>query len=456
MKKSSDIRAQIAQKEAEVKALFELVATEKREFTTDEAAMVDRIQGIGDTPGELQSLGKDLERSIRFEARVQELSTEFGNRKTAEIGGGTRQPKAVVVPAKARSFTQLKAFKGEDGEKNAYVFGHIVAAGLFNKSASKRWLKEHGLSNALSEDSNEKGGLFVPTETSMEIIRLVEEFGVFRRYAKFEPMTSDRKVVPVRTSGLTAYPVAETNTGNESSNTGTQSEPAYTNAELVARKWKAWTKMADELNEDSLVMMADELAVESAIAFAYAEDNAGFNGDGTSTYHNILGVFNAVAAGSIFTARAGNTAFSTLDMEDFIDMKGKLPGFPGIRPAWFISKEGYCASMERLMLALGGNTVANAAAGGVPEFLGFPVVITNVLNGTLTTQTSTNLLAYGDLRMAALLGDRRRMTMSLTDQRYWDSDQIAVKTTERIDINVHSRGTDSTAGAILVMATPGS
>lgn len=456
MKKSSEIRAQIAQKEAEVKALFELAATENREFTTEEKTMVDKIQGIGDQSGELQALGADLERSIRFEARVSELASDFGKRKPADIGGGARQPKAVVVPARARSFTQLKAFQGEDGEKNAYVFGHIVAAGLFNKSASKRWLKEHGLSNALSEDSNEKGGLFVPTETSMEIIRLVEQYGVFRRYAKIEPMASDRKVVPVRTSGLTAYPVAETNSANESSNTGTQSEPVYTNAELVARKWKAWTKMSDELNEDSLVSMADELAVESAIAFAYAEDNAGFNGDGTSTYHNILGVLNAVAAGSVYTAASGNTSFGTLDIDDFIGMKGKLPEFPGIQPAWFISKEGYCASIERLMLALGGNTVANAAAGGALSFLGSPVVITNVLNGTLTTQTSTNILAYGDLRMATLLGDRRRMTMSLTDQRYWDSDQIAVKTTERIDINVHSRGTASAAGAILVMATPGS
>jgi HK97 family phage major capsid protein len=225
--------------------------------------------------------------------------------------------------------------------------------------------------------------------------------------------------------------------------------------ELIARKWKAWTKMSDELNEDSLVSMADELATEAAIAFAYAEDNAGFNGDGSASFHGITGVLNAVNAGSVYTALAGNTAFSTLDMEDFLSMKGRLPMFPGIVPAWFVSHEGYSASIERLMLAAGGNTVANVADGGLPRFLGAPVVVTNVLNSTLGAQTSTNLLAYGDLRMAALLGDRRQMTMSLTDQRYWDTDQIAVKTTERIDINVHSRGTTTAAGAIIVLATPG-
>lgn len=452
MKKSKDIRAAIAEKKAQVQAIVELATKENRELHAEEKTVIDGIQGIGDTKGELQVLGEDLERAVRFEARVDEIAKEIGNRKPAD----RQERKKIVIPAKARAFGDLKAYRGEKAEENAYIFGRVIAARFFDHGKSKAWLKEHGLRNALSEDSNEKGGLFVPAETTTEIIRLVEQYGVFRRYAKVVNMSSDRKVQPVRVSGLTAYPVAESNTGNESSNTGTQSEPVYTNVELIARKWKAWTKMSDELNEDSLITMADELATESAIAFAYAEDNAGFNGDGTSTYHGILGVLNAVNAGSVHAAVSGNTAFSTLDLQDFITMKGKLPQYPGITPAWFISQDGYSDSIERLMMAAGGNTAVNIAEGGLPRFLGAPVVITNVLNSTLSTQASTNLLAYGDLNMAALLGDRRRMTMSLTDQRYWDTDQIAVKTTERIDINVHSRGTASAAGAILVLQTPAS
>lgn len=453
MKKSAEIRAAIAQKEAEVKALFELVATENRDFTSDEKTIIDKAQGIGDEPGEIQLLGKDLERAVRFEARVHDIAKEL----QPKLGQPpVKDPIRFTVPAKARAVGTLRAYTGERAQENAYVFGRCIAAKFFDHGPSKRWLKEHGMQAALSGDSNEKGGIFVPAETTTEIIRLVESFGVFRRYSKVTPMGSDRKVVPVRTAGLTAYPVAETNTANESTNTGTQSEPSYVPVELIARKWKTVTKMSDELNEDSLVSMADELATESAIAFAYAEDNAGFNGDGTSAYHGIAGVLNAVLAGSVYTALAGNTSFDTLDMADFLGIKGQLPQYPGIMPAWFISNEGYCASIERLMLAGGGNAVADIANGGMPRFLGAPVVITNVLNGTLTAQTSTKILAYGDLRMASLLGDRRRMTMSVTDERYWDTDQIGVKVTERIDINVHSRGTATAAGAILVLATPAS
>lgn len=308
----------------------------------------------------------------------------------------------------------------------------------------------------MSTDSNEKGGIFVPTEMQTSIIRLVEKHGVFRQYSKVTPMGSDRKVAPVRIAGMTAYPVAETRDSNEGSNAGTRSEPRYTNIELVARKWKAWVKMSDELNEDALISIADEVALEMALAFAYAEDTAGFLGDGTSAYHGIVGVLNAVNAGSVHIADTGNTSFGALDMADFEGIVGKLPDYEGINPAWFISKAGYYASMHRLLMAAGGNTAENLENGGRPMFLGYPVVFTSVLNKTLTSQTDTKLLVFGDLRMASLFGDRRKMTMSLTDQRFWDEDQIAIKGTERFDINIHSRGTAADPGAILVLQTPNS
>jgi len=454
MLKSSDIRAQLAQKTAEVQAIVELATVENRELTADEKGVVDRIQGIEDKPGEIAALKSDYERAVRFESRVSELAGDFG----AKVGQPEKQPesKAITIPARARRHGALNAFQGVDAEKDAYVTGRWLAANFLGHEPSKNWLKDHGVQNALSTDSNEKGGIFVPIETETSIVRLVEQYGVFRRYAQVTPMASDRKVQPVRTAGMTAYPVAETNTGNEGSNTGTKSEPAYTTAELVARKWKAWLKMSDELNEDALISIADQVATEMALAFAYAEDNAGFNGDGTSTYHGIVGVMNALNAGSLYTAIGGNTAFSTLDYADFEAMAGKLPDFPGITPAWFISKEGYYASMHRLLSAAGGNDMNNLMSGGGMTFLGHPVVFVNVLNKTLTAQTNTKLLAFGDLRMAALFGDRRGVTLSLTDQRYWDEDQIAIKATERFDINVHSKGTASEEGALLILQTPGS
>lgn len=453
MLKSSDIRAAMADKSAQVQAIVELATAEERELTADEKAIVDKVQGIGDAPGEIQALQQDLERAIRFESRVKEIANGLTLEPSTEPDA---HPKAIVVPARAKLHGRLKAYTGETAEQDAYVAGRWIAANFWNHAPSKKWLKEHRVSNAMSESEDDRGGIFVPTEMSLAIIRLVESFGIFRQFAQIDPMASDRKVCPVRVAGLTATPVAETTRANEGSNTVAVQDIVYTNIELVARKWKVVVKVSDELNEDSLISLAEQVTTEAAQAFAYAEDNSGFNGDGTSAYHGIVGVLNAVNAGSVSAAAAGNTAFSTLDMSDFEAMAGKLPDFPGINPAWFISKEGYYASMHRLMMAAGGNTVENIAAGGRPAFLGHPVVYTNVLNKTLTAQASTKLLAFGDLNMAVKFGDRRAMTMSLTDHRYWDEDQIAIKATERFDINVHSKGSATEAGAILVLETPGS
>jgi len=237
----------------------------------------------------------------------------------------------------------------------------------------------------------------------------------------------------------------------------TASDKAWTQVELTARKLAALVRYSNELNEDALISIGDDLTREIAYAFAVKEDACGFLGDGTSTYGHVTGVLNAVAAGSLYTAITGNTAFSTLDLADFESVVGKLPSYPGILPKWYISKAGWAASMLRLTDAGGGNTAAMLAAGpGSMLFLGYPVRFCQTLNSTLTAQTSTKLLAFGDLRMAALLGSRRGLAIAVSQDRYFEYDQIGIRGVERFDINVHSRGDASNPGAILVLQTPGS
>ena len=57
------------------------------------------------------------------------------------------------------------------------------------------------------------------------------------------------------------------------------------------------TRMSTELAEDAAINVADDLAREMAYAFATAEDAAGWNGDGTSTYGGIMGMRTKFAAG---------------------------------------------------------------------------------------------------------------------------------------------------------------
>ena len=439
-----------------VQAIAAIAKEEKRDYTAEEASEIDAINGVGESKGKIDALTVELDRATKQEDMEKRMAAMTGAKVIeGKQTDGTGRPKMQIPSSVKMKVSTSKAFRGAHAAREAHVTAKFVAAKFFGDRKAKLWLKENVRQAAVSVGDNQSGGLFVPNETTNAIIRLVEEYGVIRRYSKIEPMMSSTKTVPVRVSGVTAHPVAETNTANEGSNSGTKSQAEYTNIELVARKWKTWFKMSDEFSEDSAVSIAEQFVLEAALAFATAEDDAGFNGTGAATYHGIIGIMNAMAAGSIYTALAGNTAFSTLDDADFRGMKAKLRRYAGMQPAWFISPEGYSDSIERLQLAAGGNTSQNLSEGGLPKYLGYPVVEVNALNGTLTAQTSTNLLCLGDLRMATVFGDRRKMTLSTTDQRYWDEDQMAIKATERFDFNCHSTGTASEAGAVVVLATPG-
>jgi HK97 family phage major capsid protein len=57
----------------------------------------------------------------------------------------------------------------------------------------------------------------------------------------------------------------------------------------------------------------------------------------------------------------------------------------------------------------------------------------------------TIAIYYGDLSKAAIFGDRRQVRIKTSGERYFDTDQIGVQGTERIDINIHDVGLGSYA-----------
>lgn len=448
------IREHIAALTAEAEAIRALAESEKRDFTADETARLDAILGAADKPGEIAKATEEEARASKLEALKVAILQRSG------IGDSPASPapenRTIIVPANCHRPSKLRAFKGEnrrDGEAKAYAFGKWFMAALGVDSA-KDWCRDHGyeLRNAMTEGFDSKGGFLVPAEFENSIIDLRNEYGVARRVVQVVPMSSDRKIQPRRTGGLTAYAVGE-------AATITASDKTYDKVELIARKWAVLTRFSSELNEDAIVSMADDLGSEIAYALANKEDECLFNGDGTSTYHGIVGVKNALAAGSVYTAAAGNTGFGTLDLEDFEGMIAKAASytFRNGGPKWYIHRSGWATSMLRLAAAAGGNTSRELEGGVRPQFLGYDVEFVEVMNNTLGAQTSTAGLCYfGNLSLGAMLGDRRGLALSQSADVYFTSDELAIKGTERFDINVHDRGTASAAGCIVGLTTPGS
>lgn len=355
---------------------------------------------------------------------------------------------------------RLTSFLGPDAADEAYYAGQFYLATLWRNKRAAAWCEAHGLaiepeaeSLTAVEGNDSKGGYLVPNFLANNIIRLRETYGVFRQFADVVPMSTEVYQVPRETGDVTAYFVGE---GVEI----TASDSAYDAVTLTARKIGALCKVSSELAEDAMVSMADRITRSIAYSFAKLEDDCGFLGTGAlATYGGITGLITAVGEGSEVAAASGNTAFSTLDLADFEAMIGKLPSY-ALRdnPRWFISQAGWAASMMRLQDAAGGNTAGNIAGGpSWSNFLGFPVTICPSMNSTLTAQTSTEGIAYfGSLRQAAMLGDRRGITIASSADRYFELDLIAIRATERFDINCHNVGNASVAGSLVMLSTPAS
>lgn len=452
MKNSKQLREQIGEILAKCKALHQLATEDERELQPEESKQFDawiaEIGNDGRDGKELTGLHAAVAKAEKFEAMVANLSKPVNSVPAPQRADGPA--KVFAVPKK--HVGRLKAFKGATCQEDAYKSGRWIAAALVGHEPSKRWCAEHGvgIQAAMGETSVELGGYSVPTELENAIITLREEYGVFRRWADVVPMGTDTKNVPKWKSGLTAYAVGE-------ADTITASDVNLERVELIAKKWAAIGRYSSELSEDSFVDWADRLADEMAYAFATKEDNCGFVGDGTSTYHGVRGVMTRATTGvHVYTAATGNTAFSTLDLADFEGALGQLPEYAAMRrPAWFISRVGYYQSMSRLANAAGGNNNDDLGAGAGMNFLGLPVVISQVLNTTTTAQVDTNLCCVGDLSLCSVLGDRRGMSLSVSEHVYWTTDEIGVRGTTRFAINNHGFSA-STAGPIIILRTPSS
>ena len=96
------------------------------------------------------------------------------------------------------SLKHINRVNTEDPEFAAYQFGRWAAACMGHKK-SMDWCSNRGIvTKAHLETVNSQGGYLVPDEFSDTLISLREEYGVFRRNAKMEPMASDTKRIPLR------------------------------------------------------------------------------------------------------------------------------------------------------------------------------------------------------------------------------------------------------------------
>jgi HK97 family phage major capsid protein len=337
-----------------------------------------------------------------------------------------------------------KAFSSKE---MAWKFGTWCLATLGHKKSVEN-CKNFGIAiKAHTEGVNSQGGFLVPDEMAAELVTLREQYGVFRRNAKIYRMTSDTLRIPRKNTGLTAYWVGE-------AIAATESTMGFDNVQLVAKKLTALTTVSNELLEDSIIDLASDVANEIAYQFAFKEDDAGFNGDGTSTYGGVVGLNTALSDSTYQISDGGQTAYSGVTVLELSAGFKKLPQWAYQRGnvKIYCSRAAYSGVFERLALSAGGVTAAEMTAGiREPRFFGYPVEYTQVISAT---EGAGAVFAYiGDLSQACYLGDRRATSIAFSDSALnaFEQDERVVRGTERVDIVCANVGSSSASGAMIKM-----
>jgi HK97 family phage major capsid protein len=289
------------------------------------------------------------------------------------------------------------------------------------------------------------GTLYVP-----DLIELVDTYGSIAALAN--QIQSDRDADIVRYRNTTerrrvSYP--EENAA-----------PATVDQAFVAHRMRlklglSVSRVSLSALKFSRTRLADDLARGFARDFAGQEDDAICNADGTSTYGNMVGLSGLFrgAGGSgltLATARnavVGGANWGAHTIAQFNDVASKIPEFArNGNLNWVCSVDFYELCMKRLALAVGGVTASEVARFNDRNFLGYPVVVTPVMNRTSAAANETIDCYFGNFNFGVDLARGDSLQIDVDYSRGFDTASAYVRGMMHHDI-LAAHGVGPTAAA---------
>ena len=396
----------------------------------------------------------------------------------AKASGGTSDRRAVGAMASAHTNRNARkaAHKAYDHRvamaKNGHqfpaqkspVFPDGETAEAFGAAVRSEWFRVHGDqpnpedvaivksylgSKTQVENVNSAGGALVFPEFSPYLVSLFEEYGNARRLFNVMPMSAETLTFSREASRPTVSAIGE-------AGSVTESESTFGNIMLVAKKAGGLTRFSNELLADSSITMADAVARAWAWAFTKYEDDCAWLGNGTSTYNGIIGINQMLTttgtAGTIAGDASTASSWANFTESPFLKAQGTLPNYVR-NPVWVCHKNFYFEAWGNIALNAGGAYAAEYEAGLAqqsPRILGMPVLFhQSMAKNAADTSANEFVITLGDYAMGAAFGDRQSVQIATSEQRYFDTDEFALRAIERFDIKVHDVGDSSNAGPIV-------
>src|SRR5690606_3836840 len=251
-----------------------------------------------------------------------------------------------------------------------------------------------------------------PTELAREIMREAEELSAITNALRVIPMPSDPFKVPLRTGP------ADVVVASEGQNIAENTTDFVSNVTLTAKKLAAHVPVTTEEGEDAIISVLPEIrsAIAEGISFAREEFHINGERDG-SPISGVTGIF---ATSGVVSAQVGQVAAGgAAKAADFLAVRGQL-GKWGIRSSdlvWIVGANVYnlIMGMPELVTLEKYGPNATIRTGEVGRFWGIPVFVSSAMKTSEQTyeDSETAYLEQALLinRRAAILGDRRRLTL---------------------------------------------
>jgi HK97 family phage major capsid protein len=307
---------------------------------------------------------------------------------------------------------------------------------------------------AMGTADNSSGGALAGDEMAGWIIQKLGQYGKYRRDAMVFPMGEGKSSVPRITTDLTIYCPDE---GGDIPESALKTDLVT----MLAKKLACFCSFSRELEEDAVVGLGEILGMSIVRSMAKKEDELGFCGDGTEDYFGMRGIVGALRAvdatiGNIkgLVVGSGN-AYSELTLGDFRKVVGILPSDADDAAKWYMSKKFYYNVVYPLAEAAGVASIFEILSNQKGRFLlGYPVEFVHCM--PYVEANSQICAILGDLKMGAYLGERRQIEIARSADALFQADKIAIRGTERIDVNAHGVGDTTDAGAIVGLITAAS
>ncbi|GAB4332464.1 MAG: hypothetical protein Kow0099_04230 [Candidatus Abyssubacteria bacterium] len=316
------------------------------------------------------------------------------------------------------------------------------------------------LRKAMDTATSEEGLEWIPTGFSSELIRKVKlALKIAALHGRIAMPTNPFKL-PIDGADATAYLFAEST--SDTATKITASTPGTKNVTFDAVKLACRVLVSTELEEDSVIAILPLLRDKIVQALAEAQENATINGDTAATHMDS----DVTAATDVRKAWDGyrklalasaKVDLSTVNVANLRAIRSAM-GKYGVNPdklAWIagVSVFNKLLGLDEVLTADKYGAGATILTGELAKLDGIPIIVSEFIREDLnasgiydgvTTSKTILPLVY---RPAFLYGDRRSITLRVSQELYMETDQDVAIATQRLDFKpVQDAATEPVVG----------